>query len=531
MSDNHAARVGDDLIHTSVLADVVSVVAEGMAYAAIGMAVGAAIVAAAPAAGAGAAAAAITAVGESCLLSGMIGGALASITGLADDISASATALGNLISPPSPAGKITSGSPNVMINGKPAARAAGMQAPPQADTPDTAQYNDMSGAVLGMAAGMASQMWQPTVAGADNNTSPLSQDSVGCEKHSDPQYLAEGSSNVFINGQPAVRAGDRTTCEATVSTDVSPNVIIGGGTLTVRPIRSGKLPGLGLALTLLPMLLGRPGQVIRNLPCMLLAAGGGMAANALTSAAMAVFNPVHAPSGVKVLNGDSELDVVLPGRLPFRLQRAYNSLSLRDDGLFGTGWHTPFDTGLTVSGDQATWYEETGREIRFTLPSPDSMLLSPAEGILVRRNAHGDVVIGDQDSSLWRLYKPTARDPGQLRLAQLCDEYGNTLTPAYDDDGRLVRITDSAGAIDVTLTYGHPDFPQRVTALSQDDGQQRWPLMTWTYDHRGMLAGATDATGITRRAYRYNDDRLMVWHRQAGGPECEYRWKSWTTGG
>ena len=61
MSDNHAARVGDDLIHTSVLADVVSVVAEGMAYAAIGMAVGAAIVAAAPAAGAGAAAGAAAA--------------------------------------------------------------------------------------------------------------------------------------------------------------------------------------------------------------------------------------------------------------------------------------------------------------------------------------------------------------------------------------------------------------------------------------------------------------------------------------
>ena len=29
-------------------------------------------------------------------------------------------------------------------------------------------------------------------------------------------------------------------------------------------------------------------------------------------------------------------------------------------------------------------------------------------------------------------------------IPPLCDEYGNTLTPAYDDDGRLVRITDSA---------------------------------------------------------------------------------------
>jgi uncharacterized Zn-binding protein involved in type VI secretion len=39
--------------------------------------------------------------------------------------------------------------------------------------------------------------------------------------------------SVFINGQPAVRAKDRTTCEGTVSDDVSPNVIIGGDTLTV----------------------------------------------------------------------------------------------------------------------------------------------------------------------------------------------------------------------------------------------------------------------------------------------------------
>ena len=37
-----------------------------------------------------------------------------------------------------------------------------------------------------------------------------------------------------------MRAKDRTTCEGTVSDDVSPNVIIGGDTLTVRDIKAVK---------------------------------------------------------------------------------------------------------------------------------------------------------------------------------------------------------------------------------------------------------------------------------------------------
>jgi uncharacterized Zn-binding protein involved in type VI secretion len=102
--------------------------------------------------------------------------------------------------------------------------------------------------LLSAAGQFGSEMWQPSVASAAAGTSPLEEDKVACEKHSGPQYLAEGSKSVFINGQPAVRAKDRTTCEGTVSDDVSPNVIIGGDTLTVRDIKSGKTPGLALGM-------------------------------------------------------------------------------------------------------------------------------------------------------------------------------------------------------------------------------------------------------------------------------------------
>jgi hypothetical protein len=40
MSDNNAARKGDEIIHSSIFADITSIVAEGAAYAVIGAAVG-----------------------------------------------------------------------------------------------------------------------------------------------------------------------------------------------------------------------------------------------------------------------------------------------------------------------------------------------------------------------------------------------------------------------------------------------------------------------------------------------------------
>jgi hypothetical protein len=79
MSDNNAARKGDEIIHSSIFADITSIVAEGAAYAVIGAAVGAAATVAAPLLGA--AAAGVAAIGSSCLLSGIIGGVLANVAG------------------------------------------------------------------------------------------------------------------------------------------------------------------------------------------------------------------------------------------------------------------------------------------------------------------------------------------------------------------------------------------------------------------------------------------------------------------
>jgi RHS repeat-associated protein len=526
MSDKHAAREGDKIIHSSIFADITSIVAEGVAYAAIGSAVAFAATAAAPLLGAGAAAAGVAVVGSSCLLSGIIGGILANVAGITDDISNAANSLGDAIFPPSPAGVIVTGSANVLTNDKLAARAAGTVATgdtPPAEPQSPGSFADYAGMLLAGAKHFGSEMWQPTVGSADAGTSPLEEDKVLCDKHSGPQYLAQGSKSVFINNQPAVRAKDKTTCEGTVSDDVSPNVIIGGETLTVRDIKSGKLPGLAVAMIALSLIRGRPGKILKNMPCALTAAGGGMLADMAVNAVFGSSHPVHAATGVKVLNDENELDFALPGRFPLQFQRSYNSLTTRA-GLFGPGWATIFDSYLTLESDEVTWFDETGRELRFTLPSVDHALYCISEGVIIRRNEEGDVAIADDDGAVWRLFKPTRANPALLRLASLSDEYGNALETGWDEQGRLVRIHDAPCAIDVTLTYDDARFPQRATSASHFDGERHWPLASWAYDADGQLASVTDATDLVRREFRYNDDGLMVWHRAASGLESEYCW-------
>ncbi|NIF24399.1 PAAR domain-containing protein, partial [Candidatus Pantoea multigeneris] len=425
MSDGYAARMGDPIIHTTLLADIISVVAETATYGLAGAYVMAAATAAAPFVAAGAVAMTVTAISSSCVLSGIVVGAVASLTGASSVISNMADSLGNAISPPGKAGTISTGSPDVFINGLPAARAAGMptlsaDSASNIDPQPPETFADYGGWLLGMAGGMAQMLWQPVIATAAKGTVALEEDRVSCEKHSGPQYLAEGSSSVFINGHPAVRSGDQTTCGGKVGGTVSPNVIIGGKPLVVRDILSGKQPGLNLVPLALGLIRGRPGSLLRNMSCIFAAAAAGMAADAAFSHVFASGNPVHAATGVKVLNDEADLDFTAPAHFPLRWQRCYNSLNPRS-GMHGPGWSTLFDEVILLEGDRATWHEQSGRTLSFTLPAPDGALYSVSEGLIIRRNPQGDVLIADDDGAAWRLFRATPGEPQRLRLATLSD--------------------------------------------------------------------------------------------------------------
>ncbi len=62
------------------------------------------------------------------------------------------------------------------------------------------------------------------------------EDTALCDKENKPPRIAQGSSNVFINNQPAARKGDKLECSAAI-VEGSPDVFIGGEQVTYLDIQ------------------------------------------------------------------------------------------------------------------------------------------------------------------------------------------------------------------------------------------------------------------------------------------------------
>ncbi len=534
--DLWAAREGDALLHTSVMADVLGGVLEVAAYAAItyvGCLAAGALIAAATGV-------TIATGGLGCVALGLAVGAVVGITaglsGADVKISSWCETAANWVFPPVIDAFITSGSENVFTNGKPAARAAGkMMAVPVAPSEPPAP------SFLDMAQGFFAQLWRPTVATPAAGTEPCPLDTVACNKHPPmpEQFIAEGSRSVFINGQPAARSGDRSTCDAKIGTAeglISTDVRIGGDSLVVREIRSGKTPGVGLAIAVLLALRGNVRGFWSKLPCLVGGAlvGGAVAygtskiTSALKSAINGSPNPVHSPTGAKIL-GEEELDFVLPGLLPIEWQRFYSSLDTRHDGLFGAGWSVAYEVAVEIDQEEhLTYIDEQGRRIEIGYIPLSGGAFGPGEGLAVRRSAEGTVLIESIDG-LYRLFEPDPLNPSRMRLTLLGDRNEGRLFLEYDVQGRLCRLRDSHELMHVDLSYS-AEHPRRVSHIERRYLHQHHfdgrcdVLVNYRYDSHGDLAEVLDAQGTRQRHFAYDSARRMVEHQLPNGLRCFYQW-------
>ena len=532
--DLWAAREGDALLHTSVMADILGGVLEVAAYAAI-TTVGCLAVAGAVflATGATIATGGVALV----LVVGAVVGITAGLTGADLKISSWCESAANWVFPPVIDAFITSGSDNVFINGKKAARAAGkMLAVPVAPSePPQPSFLDMAGEFF-------SQMWRPTVASPAAGTVPCLLDTVGCTKHPPMplQFIAEGSSSVFINGQPAARSGDRSTCDAKIGTAkglISPDVRIGGETIVVQEIRSGKTPGVGLAIAVVMALRGNVKCFWTKLPCLAgsLLVGGAVSyatskvTSALKSAINGSPNPVHSATGAKILGDEQELDFVLPGLLPIDWQRFYSSLDTRQDGLFGAGWSVAYEVSVETDPDENLFYiDEQGRRLEIGYIPLSGGAFDPGEGLAVRRSGDGAVLIESIDG-LYRLFEPDPLNSSRMRLQLLGDRNEGRIFLDYDAQGRLYRLRDTHDLMHVDLSYS-TEHPRRVSHierryLRQDHFDARSDvLVSYRYDSNGDLAEVLDAQGTTQRRFAYDSDRRMAEHQLPSGLRCFYQW-------
>ncbi|CRM52155.1 Cell wall-associated polypeptide CWBP200 [Pseudomonas sp. 58 R 3] len=386
--------------------------------------------------------------------------------------------------------------------------------------------------VLGLGMAIYDIFNPPVTTPAAPGTEPTDQDKVTCERHPPmpDTYIAQGSSKVFINGQPAARAGDKTTCDATIDSDtnVSPNVRIGGEPLTVRDIRNGKskiaqftgmVAGMLISrkIKLRPRPKGSPKPQPRIRPCK--------------------GSPVIVSTGSKVLGGPEDLDFTLPGLLPIEWARGYDSNDLRSDGLFGMGWSVPYEVEILrvphpEGGELWIYVDKEGTRLELGRLKAGNAFVSVFDGLAFFQLEDGQTVVEDIYTGLYQVFQNDPHNPKRSRLIKLGDRNLNTLGLLYDKTGRLHYVCDGLSQTTLRLSYGtqHPKRVNQVERLYIKLGEapqieHTEVLASYRYTQTGQLQEVLDATGQVLRRFTYTAHGYLDSHTLPSGATRQYQWQ------
>ncbi|HAN5973877.1 TPA: phage adsorption protein NrfB [Escherichia coli] len=484
-------------------------------------------------------------------------------------------------------GAINTGSENVNINGKPAARAAVTlpPPPPPGAIPEVPQgepsWGDIATDLLESAAEKAvplAKAWGNAVitltdsnagfmdrvsAGAsllfpagpvlmefatmvggrgeikkDVDFPEAGEDTALCDKENKPPRIAQGSSNVFINNQPAARKGDKLECSAAI-VEGSPDVFIGGEQVTYLDIQLEFPPwqrmilgGITIASYLLPPagLLGKLGNLARlgklgnllgksgKLLGAKLGALLGKTGKSLKSIANKVIRWVTDP--VDPVTGaycDERTDFTLGQTLPLSFTRFHSSV-LPLHGLTGVGW--------SDSWSEYAWVREQGNRVdiitqgatlRFAFDGDSDTAVNPyhAQYILRRRDDYLELFDRDALSSRFfydafpgmRLRHPVTDDTSDDRLAHspgdrmymlggMSDTASNRITFERDSQYRITGVSHTDG-IRLKLTYHASGYPRMSYRELYKPDEKPLAIMVPAWNETGVISNMAELAATT----------------------------------
>uniref|UniRef100_UPI00300C6437 DUF6531 domain-containing protein n=1 Tax=Citrobacter amalonaticus TaxID=35703 RepID=UPI00300C6437 len=276
-------------------------------------------------------------------------------------------------------------------------------------------------------------------------------------------------------------------------------------------------------------------------------------------------DPVNPVLGAKVLPG--EVDVALPGPMPFVISRSYSSYQTPTPapvGLFGPGWSQAAEVSLLVKADTLIFNDDKGRSITFDPLSAGELTYSRSEKLWIVRGGAGVLEGGQADvlQPLWQTLTEDARrhpelyfvtsdptgpwwifshegavQPGRQLLQMQRDRFGRTvvLSRAQEGEfaGRITGVTDGSGRhyrleLIQAIAGTEKDSGVRLAAvwLTRDGGQDvpEQPLARYGYSGRGELVSVSDRSGTEVRAFAYHPARagLMAGQRHTGRPATAY---------
>ncbi|WP_246593415.1 RHS repeat-associated core domain-containing protein [Photorhabdus akhurstii] len=467
-----AAREGDPIKHASFLG--------ALAGAITGALIGAAVFAAASAL-----------VGLTVLTGGLATVAVialgtAATFALGDVISAASSAVTKMvdsIGPPS--GTLASGSPNVFIEGKPAARAT--------------------------------------------------TDIAACSQHPAPPLIAQGSETVFINGSPAARVDDKLACGATIKSGAK-TVFIGSGQGTylavaeefsawerailmavefLVPPSRGALKGLGKLFTrqagkkaVSGAIAGarHAGKVIsgKTFCCAKTAFKETQGVKRYREATKKFFtgDPIDVTTGQLF---DQRTDITLGQTLPLVFLRSW---APGEQGLLGPGWTDSFSECALATGDRVEIRTTEGASLYFALPAAYTHSVNPDHPDFTLSRGEQGYILRHRDSPVCKYFalaSPASPEGTQRwQLTEHRDVYDNRLRFVYNEHGQLTQVLHSDGP-ELTLLY---NLRGQLTEILRTDERLQEVMARYHYHDNGRLAEADSAQHF-HLYYEYNAQGLI----------------------
>ncbi|WP_445373793.1 RHS repeat-associated core domain-containing protein [Photorhabdus tasmaniensis] len=482
-----AAREGDPIKHASFLG--------ALAGAITGALIGAAVFAAASAL-----------VGLTLLTGGLATVAIialgsAATFALGDVISAASSAVTKMvdsIGPPS--GALLTGSPNVFIEGKAAARA--------------------------------------TV------------DIAGCNKHPAPPLIAQGSETVFINGFPAARVDDKLVCGATIKAGAK-TVFIGSGQGTYLAVAEEFSAWQRAMLMAVEFLVPPSRRAIKGLGKLFTKTGRQAVLNGAKAGARHVGKIVsgktfccaktafketqgvrrYRDSTKKFFTGDpidvttgqlfdQRTDITLGQTLPLVFLRSW---APGEQGMLGPGWTDSFSQCARVTGDRVEISTPEGASLYFALPAACTHSINPDHPDFTLSRGKQGYILRHRDSPVCKYFAlpvPVAADaPQRWQLTEHRDCYDNRLRFIYNERYQLTQVIHSDGPV-LTLRYNLRG--QLTDILRTDEGLQE-VMARYHYHDNGWLAEA-DSTQHFHLYYEYNAQGLISRWSDGDQTGVDYRY-------
>ncbi|MFG1172773.1 RHS repeat-associated core domain-containing protein [Erwiniaceae bacterium CAU 1747] len=357
---------------------------------------------------------------------------------------------------------------------------------------------------------------------------------VACDSDGS-QQVAQGSSSVFINGLPAARRGDKTTCDATLMAGSS-DVFIGGGTTTTEDIHS-EIPGWAYTVSDLTMFAAGlasfggavsrvPGAVqklfarlpgagrIARVTCML-----SPLAIALPVAGI-LANPVEVTSGQKFLNDEDERDFALDGELPLYWQRSYLSSHVHE-GVLGRGWSLFWESALQRVDDGILWRNADGDVVPFPDVPAGHQTFCPDQQCWLIHQDDGRWCI--RDAGERRYHYPAFDSGGRAPLCAITDNVGNRQSFHYNAQQQMDTLTGSGGQ---SLRCEYAPGLNRLIAVWQQTPAGEVQRARYQYNDAGQLVAVQHRGDAVMRRFGWDKQNgLLLWHENAAGLRCDYQWQ------